>query len=190
METTIIKNIEGAQKMNICDYENLLKEGTLRKQMFLILKDTLWHCRDCAAAQVNSTQLAGGGGIQGLERGTKKRPGIILESKRDFCKKCNKTTKWDRWTGEFTTSNAASGLPKKLQKQILSHYNYTDSIEERKRPEHELVIDHRFPMERWGSMEEKNPSSMEAEAIEKKFQLLKKQKKLMATNMIIQRLSM
>jgi hypothetical protein len=160
--------------MNSNEYENLLKDGTLQKSYFQILKDGEWHCRDCAARETGSTQIAGGGGTQGLERGTKNRPGIVIESEQRFCKKCKKPTIWERWSGEFKSSNAASALPKKLQKLILSHYNYTDSIEERKRPANELVIDHRFPMERWGSVEEKNPSSMEADAIEKKFQLLKK----------------
>ena len=51
---------------------------------------------------------------------------------------------WDRWTGEFTKAHSASVLPKKLQERILEYYKYTDSIEQRERKAHELVIDHRF----------------------------------------------
>lgn len=160
--------------MRTRDFENLLSDGSLQKEYFLVLKDRRWHCRDCAGRQIGSTQIAGGGGIQGLQRGTKSRPGIITETKREFCSECSKTSTWDRWTGEYTESSSASGLPRKLQTQIFEHYGYTDSIEQRRRQTHELVIDHRFPMERWGASEEKNPTQMDEQEIERKFQLLKK----------------
>lgn len=160
--------------MRTRDFETLLSDGSLQKEYFLILKDRCWHCRDCAGRQIESTQIAGGGGIQGLQRGTKSRPGIITETKREFCSECNKTSTWDRWTGEYTESSSASGLPRKLQTRIFEHYGYTDSIEQRRRQTHELVIDHRFPMERWGGSEEKNPTQMDEQEIERKFQLLKK----------------
>lgn len=160
--------------MRISEFEGLLSDGSLQKEYFLVLKDKQWHCRDCAGRQIGSTQIAGGGGIQGLQRGTKSRPGIITETKREYCDVCSKTSTWDRWTGEFTESSSASGLPRKLQTQIFEHYDYTDSIEQRRRQSHELVIDHRFPMERWGAAEEKNPTRMSAQEIKRKFQLLKK----------------
>lgn len=160
--------------MRTRDFENLLSDGSLQKEYFLILKDRCWHCRDCAGRQIESTQIAGGGGIQGLQRGTKSRPGIITETKREFCSECDKTSTWDRWTGEYTESSSASGLHRKLQTRIFEHYGYTDSIEQRRRQTHELVIDHRFPMERWGGSEEKNPTQMDEQEIERKFQLLKK----------------
>ncbi|WP_322169458.1 hypothetical protein [Acutalibacter caecimuris] len=160
--------------MRTNEFENLLTDGSLQKEYFLVLRDRQWHCRDCAGRQIGSTQIAGGGGIQGLQRGTKSRPGIITETKRKYCDICSKTSTWDRWTGKFTESSSASGLPRKLQTQIFEHYDYTDSIEQRRRQSHELVIDHRFPMERWGTSEEKNPTHMTAQEIEHKFQLLKK----------------
>lgn len=160
--------------MKTSEFENLLSDGSLQKEYFCVLKDKQWHCRDCAGKQIGSTQIAGGGGIQGLQRGTKSRPGIITETKHEYCDVCGKTSTWDRWTGGFAESNSASGLPKKLQTQIFDHYDYTDSIEQRRRQSHELVIDHRFPMERWGTSEEKNPSKMDDKEIERKFQLLKK----------------
>ena len=160
--------------MRTRDFENLLSDGSLQKQYFLVLKDRCWHCCDCAGRQIGSTQIAGGGGIQGLQRGTKSRPGIITETKCEFCSECDKTSTWYRWTGEYTESSSASGLPRKLQTQIFEHYGYTDSIEQRRRQTHELVIDHRFPMERWGTSEEKNPTQMDEQEIERKFQLLKK----------------
>lgn len=59
-------------------------------------------------------------------------------------------------------------------KRIMAYYNYTDAIEQRKRLPHELIVDHRFPMERYGELEDENPDDMTNEQIQKKFQLLKK----------------
>ena len=58
--------------------------------------------------------------------------------------------------------------------KILEVYSYIDVIEQRQRPAHELIIDHRFPMERWGESEPPHLTSMSDEEIKKKFQLLKK----------------
>lgn len=160
--------------MNINEFENSFGKDTLQKKYFLILKDKEWHCRDCAQKQTGSRQIAGGGGIQGLQRGTKTRPGLVIESRDDYCNQCQQNSKWDRWTGEFTESSSASGIPRQLQTQIYEHYEYIDSIEQRERQPHELVIDHRFPMERWNAAEETNPPVMSEDEIQKKFQLLKK----------------
>lgn len=161
--------------MNINQYEETFKrEGTLQYQYFQILKDREWHCRKCAARTVDSEQLAGGGGVGGLRRGSRCRPGLNIVSEIRSCPQCGSMGKWDRWDGTFKNANSASGLPKKLQAKILKHYGYTDVIEQRVRQEHALIIDHRFPMERWGAAEPRNPNDMSAQEIEKKFQLLKK----------------
>ncbi|WP_287274863.1 MULTISPECIES: hypothetical protein [unclassified Okeania] len=47
-------------------------------------------------------------------------------------------------------------------------------IEQRQRPRHEIIIDHRFPMERWGNIEETHNLNMSETEIKQKFQLLKK----------------
>ena len=160
--------------MTLDQYESLLNPSSLQAAYFHLLRDQQWHCRDCAVREIGSTQIAGGGGIQGLQRGTKSRPGIVTESKRAYCNVCGKNSTWDRWSGLFQGSSSASALPRSLQNEIYQHYSYTDAIEQRERTAHELVIDHRFPMERWGEAEEKNPPHMSAEEIERKFQLLKK----------------
>ena len=67
--------------MEINDYMHLLTDGSLQKAYFQVLMDEQWHCRDCASQQIGSTQIAGGGGVQGLQRGTKSRPGIITEKR-------------------------------------------------------------------------------------------------------------
>lgn len=112
--------------------------------------------------------------MQGLQRGTRTRPGISLERKTAYCDICKKSTVWDRWTGAYHQSNAAAGIPRALMKRIFEHYDYTDAIEQRKRPAHELIADHRVPMERWGTAEESLSPATSKEEIERKFQVLKK----------------
>lgn len=160
--------------MNIRDFRRTFAPNSLQAKYFDILSDQTFHCRKCAQLKIGSEQLAGGGGVQGLQRGTKNRPGLVIETISEYCKKCGKRTKWDRWTGEFQQSNSASGISGRLQTRVLEHYGYVDTIEQRKRQAHELVIDHRIPMERWGESEENNDINMSEEDIQRKFQLLKK----------------
>jgi len=160
--------------MTIDEFKKGLGKDSLQSTYFSMLQDQRWHCRKCAQKEIGSEQLAGGGGVQGLQRGTKSRPGIVIESIRQHCDLCNKITNWDRWTGEYKKSNSASGVSENLQKKIHEHFGYEDSIEQRKRASHELIIDHRFPMERWGGTENSNSNDMNEEQIQRKFQILKK----------------
>ena len=159
---------------DVISYEDSLNPSTLQYQVFQILKDCQWHCRTCAQKIVNTQQYAGGGGIQGLQRGTRTRPGIVIESATAECSDCHEVAKCDRWTGEFQSSNSASGIPQGLQDKIFEYYQYTDVIEQRRRTAHDLVIDHRLPMERWGTAEDANSINMTEDEINQKFQLLKK----------------
>lgn len=160
--------------MTIDKYLELLGDTSLQSQYFHILQDQEPHCRKCAQQRIGSEQLAGGGGVQGLQRGNKSRPGIVIISDNRQCTLCGKSTRWDRWTGEFKVANAAAGVSSVLLQRILAHYNYTDVIEQRVRMDHELIVDHRFPMERWGETEAHNPDDMSEAEISRKFQLLKK----------------
>lgn len=150
------------------------QRNTLQSTVFNLLKDCDWHCRNCEGTMVASGQYAGGGGIQGLERGTKTRAGLVILSKNRPCSTCKAITMHDRLTGETKQSNAPSNISKILQKKILNYFDYTDVIEDRKRTADKLVIDHKLPMERWGKNENFNNNTMSNEEIEKKFQLLKK----------------
>lgn len=150
------------------------KSNSTQKKVFNLLSDKEWHCRSCEGKNIASEQYAGGGGIQGLQRGTKSRPGLVIVSKNEFCPQCQKTTRWDCWNGEIKKANAAANIPKKLIERILNFYSYMDIIEQRQRAAHELIIDHRFPMERWNDVEESLSVNMTENEISKKFQLLKK----------------
>lgn len=164
--------------MNLDKYESLLTKGSNQQKLFNYLKDQKWHCRSCLRINdpeiAKIKQVAGGGGIQGLQRGTKSRPGIEINTIEKVCDVCGESSKFDRWTGNFQKANVPSSISEPLANRILDFYNYTDSIEERKRPKHELIIDHRFPMERWGDIESINDEKMSDEDIRNKFQLLKK----------------
>ena len=149
------------------------REGTLQAKVFEVLKDRKWHCRSHDYSHITIEQLAGGGGIQGLERGTKTRSGLSIESKNESCQLCKKSTRWDRWTGKKQSTNAPAHIPMVLQNKILAHFNHKDEIEGRERPRHELVIDHRFPMLRWNKAEEALSANMSGPEIEDRFQLLK-----------------
>jgi hypothetical protein len=149
------------------------KEGSLQAEVLKVLRDKKWHCRSHEYKHIASEQLAGGGGIQGLQRGTKNRPGLKIETKKEDCKQCGWKTTWDRWTGAYQSTNAPASIPKALQHKILAHFGNMDVIEQRVRPVHELVIDHRFPMIRWDAAELKLSPKMSEKEIEEKFQLLK-----------------
>jgi hypothetical protein len=151
-----------------------LRKDSTQFKVFNLLSDQQWHCRECEGKKIASAQYAGGGGIQGLQRGTRSRPGLVIETGKTNCQDCQTTRLGDRWTGEIKSANSAANIAASLVQKILKAYSYTDVIEQRKRSAHELVIDHRFPMERWGNSEPPHLSSMSETEIKKKFQLLKK----------------
>jgi RNA polymerase subunit RPABC4/transcription elongation factor Spt4 len=151
-----------------------LRKDSTQFKVFNLLSDQQWHCRECEGKKIASAQYAGGGGIQGLQRGTRSRPGLVIETEKTNCPDCQTTRLGDRWTGEIKSANSAANIAASLVQKILKAYSYTDVIEQRERSAHELVIDHRFPMERWGNSEPPHLSSMSETEIKKKFQLLKK----------------
>lgn len=92
----------------------LEKKESKQSKVFTLLKDFNWHCRNCEGKQVLSGQYAGGGGIQGLERGTKSRPGLVILSENKNCTTCGSQQMHDKITGEIKQSNAPSGISKKI----------------------------------------------------------------------------
>ena len=115
-----------------------IKAGSSQYKVFNLLSDQKWHCRECEGKQIGSSQYAGGGGIQGLQRGTNSRPGCVIETVSQYCENCDHKTKQDRWTGEIQSANSAANIPEVLARRILQVYDYTDIIEQRKRAAHEL----------------------------------------------------
>ena len=147
---------------------------SLQAQVYRVLSDGQWHCRNHEYSSIPSGQLAGGGGIQGLQRGTKTRPGIDIEPKWDHCERCKKNS-----VGQVNRRNNFSFRfirnSTKAPERILEYFHYIDAAEQRKRPSHELTIDHRFPRQRWGGPEDSLDISMDGKEISKNFQLLKRE---------------
>lgn len=83
------------------EIQSKLKKESSQFKVFDLLSDQKWHCRSCEGKMIASEQYAGGGGIQGLQRGTKSRPGLVIKTKKENCQKCKKITTWDQWTGGY-----------------------------------------------------------------------------------------
>ena len=62
------------------DFEKHFDQDTKIYQVYLVLRDQKWHCRECEYAHTGITQIAGGSGIQGLQRGNKSRPEMQIEA--------------------------------------------------------------------------------------------------------------
>ena len=136
-----------------------------------VLKDKKWHCRhhEYQRIKASTAQLAGGGGIQGLQR-----RGFVIESKSTHCEACNRVARWDRWTGRVERPCVIPSFPRALAERVLELYAHSDAIEQRKRPSHQLVIDHKFPLIRWGQYVPPTDPNLPNKEIVRHFQLLKK----------------
>lgn len=163
--------------MQVSDYEQLFTEGSKTHGVFLILKDQQWHCRECEYRHLNITQIAGGAGIQGLERGTASRPGIVIESDNHLCSNCEKTTRQDKWNGQFVSATQSVGMSSVFVKRATNLLGGRDVIEGTERPVNQLTLDHKLPMLRWNEELKKSQTeygNMTDDDIRKNFQLLKK----------------
>lgn len=167
--------------------ENSFDRSTKVYQAYLVLKDQQWHCRECEYAHTGITQIAGGSGIQGLERGTKSRPGIVIESDNHFCTTCERTTRHDRWQGAFQTSIVGGSMPQSFVDSVLRIYGSRDVVENTRRQPDQLTIDHKLPRLRWN--EESNVilidyANMDEDFIKTHFQLLKKSNGTVSHNLL------
>lgn len=167
--------------------EASFQEGTKIHKVYLVLKDQQWHCRECAYPHVGTSQIAGGSGIQGLERGTGSRDGLILGSRTDDCPECQKRTRQDRWTGGLQPAVPATAIPRNQIPRFLSVLRQRDIVEETDRQPSEITIDHKLPMVRWGEETRKgqvNYAEMIDNEIRQKFQVLKKSNGSVSHNLL------
>lgn len=145
-------------------------------QVYSVLKDQQWHCRECEYQHVKTTQIAGGSGIQGLQRGTKSRDGMEIKSGNHFCRQCGRTTRHDRWTGSWIKPIPAPSMPEAFASRAVNVLGSRDIVENTKRSPNQLTVDHKLPMLRWSpsmSGVQSNYAGMTDEDIRKRFQLLK-----------------
>ena len=162
------------QIVDAADIKSLFKPEAKQAQVFDVLADMEWHCRTCDFVHIQMRQIAGGGGIQGLERGTKGRPGLELITKDQLCGTCNDRTKHDRWTGKARQNQVFGDLPKALKERVAKLYGYRDPFTGGTLRPSDCIVDHRFPRERWGPDYEcpmdKNATD---DALKKHYQLLR-----------------
>ena len=157
-------------------FEEVFDKRTKVYQVYLVLKDRQWHCRECQYTHVGTTQIAGGSGIQGLQRGTKSRLGMDIQSGNHYCVTCDKLTRHDRWTGNFMSAIPAPSMPAEFAQRAVRVLGSRDVVELTVRTPNELTVDHKLPMLRWNeetSVDQSDFSNMSDDDIRKKFQLLK-----------------
>ena len=163
--------------MNADDYKRLHRQGSKQLQTFQVLEDQKWHCRNHAYNHIGSGQIAGSGGIQGLRRGSSKRPGISIEHEFRHCAECGGTQRHDRWTGAFTNLLHMAGIPKALTLRAYQVLGGRDVVDDVSRSVNEVTLDHKLPMKRWDehtSKQQTDYQNMSDEDIRERFQLLKK----------------
>ena len=163
--------------MNQKKYEACFEKDSIIWLVYQVLADRQWHCRKCEYAHTGSGQIAGGSGIQGLQRGNKSRPGIEIDSKNQFCKQCDAKTRQDRWTGRFVAEIPSGSMPPGFKQRAVDLLKSRDVVELTQRPSAQLTVDHKLPRIRWNSNEaatqDDYSSSVTDDDIKARFQLLK-----------------
>ncbi len=173
--------------MNVSEFEATFNTSTKVYKVFMVLRDQQWHCRACEYGHVESSQLAGGAGIQGLQRGTHSRPGLAIDSNDHFCVRCETMTRHDRWTGNFEQAIPASSMPRSFVRRAVSLLGYRDVVDQTERPSNQLTVDHKVPMLRWDAVERAAQtaySSMSDDDIRARFQLLKQSNGSVSHNLL------
>lgn len=113
-----------------------------------------------------------------------KKSGYVISSKRLHCKHCGRKTMHDilimmPLLKRFDHGNELRApMSNKLKERIKSVLGYTDACFGVKRSSKELIIDHKFPSQRWKKKESENPNNMSEQEIRRKFQLLGNQNNL------------
>lgn len=138
-----------------------------------------WECRVCGPVPKINPQPAAR--LKSL-----KVKGYVIGSKRRYCKSCSKKTMHDILVmmptieTKFSHGNELrKPISQTLVKKIKRLLNYKEVCFDVSRTEKELLIDHKFPSQRWNQPESDNPNDMTDDEIKKKFQLLSNQ-----TNML------
>ncbi len=168
-------------------FEAKFKKVSKTYEVYKVLKDFQWHCRECEYTHVGSSQIAGGSGIQGLQRGGTNRDGMVIESKNRPCNKCGRATRQDKWSGKFHPALTSKSMPDGFQRQVLALLDSQDIVEMGKRPSSQITIDHKLPMVRWNQttkIEQTNYNNMTNDDIKQNFQLLKKSNGSVSHNLL------
>ncbi len=169
------------------EFEQNFKPGTKIHQVYLVLRDQQWHCRECQYTHIGITQIAGGSGIQGLERGTGSRRGMIIESANHYCGDCRRTTRHDRWQGAFQSAVHGGSIPGAFVDAAMRVFRRRDVVEKTLRQYDELTVDHKLPTIRWNEESKAkltDYSNLDPACIKANFQLLKKSNGSVSHNLL------
>lgn len=134
-----------------------------------------WECRVCGPVPAENPQPA-------ARLGALKKLGYIIGSKRKHCTSCSKKTMHDilvmlpKIQSKFEDGNELRAtMSEKLKERIKKLLGKKEVCFNVKRSSVELIIDHKFPSQRWITKESANPDDMPETEIRKKFQLLSNQ---------------
>jgi len=134
-----------------------------------------WECRVCGPVPAENPQPA-------ARLGALKKQCYIIGSKRSQCSSCSKQTMHDilvmlpKIQSKFEDGNELRApMSEKLKERIKKVLGKREVCFNVKRTSVELVVDHKFPSQRWVTKESANPDDMAEEDIRKKFQLLSNQ---------------
>ena len=138
-----------------------------------------WECRVCGPVPRVNPQAAA------RLRDLKKR-GYIIGTKTRWCSYCLHTKTHDilvmlpKVESRFLHGNEMrKPMSEHLKARIKKELDHTEVFFNSKKSPNELVVDHKFPSQRWEVPESDNPDEMELHLIREKFQLLSNQ-----TNML------
>ena len=168
-------------------FESTLSKGTKIHMVYEVLKDQQWHCRECEYTHTGITQIAGGSGIQGLQRGTGSRAGLVIESGNHLCPKCDRTTRHDRWQGAFQPSVQGGSMPPAFARRVIALLGSQDVVDNVDRTPSQLTIDHKLPLLRWTPVtqaEQTAYANMDDADVRRLFQLLKKSNGSVSHNLL------
>lgn len=134
-----------------------------------------WECRVCGPVPTINPQPASR--LRDL-----KKKGYIIGSKRKQCDNCNKKTMHDILVmlpsieTQFEHGNELrTPISEQFKERAKSILGMTEACFNVKRTAVELLLDHKFPSQRWNVPESFNPNDMSEEDIKNKFQLLSNQ---------------
>lgn len=168
------RNLENWKKAAL---EKWKEKKTQTFKVFEALLSGEWECRVCGPVPKVNPQAASR--IRDI-----KKKGFVIASKRNHCESCDKTQMHDLLLMADLPNTTANPelrkpIPDQLAKRIVLVLESTECVFSQVRTKTELVIDHKFPSQRWTQPESDNVLSMTEDEIKVKFQLLSNQ-----TNML------
>ena len=149
------------------------ERGETFKVYEVLASTRTWTCRSCGPTKEASGQAAAR--VRWLVNGH----GYTIATRRMACANCGSKfhdllVRLPRWYQCEETAGAALRAPmsEELKERIKRELGHVEVVSNRSMPGEMLVIDHKFPSQRWGGPEGPNPEDMACDEIERKFQLL------------------